>query len=312
MDTIEAILDFWYRNFNQNPTAYLAYILATAYWETFPDMSPNRERGGDKYLTDMYDIRGRRPNMAKANGNTEPGDGVRYAGKGLAHVTWRNNYRMVDKRFGFRTEETPELMLQMEVAVPVLVTGMMEGMFTGVQLSEVIQTETESLEQFLDNRAIINGKDKALEIAKIAVKFQDAILAAQNHVPMVRGNPVMQVPEPRYDRSYPTPVEADYPPAINPAEVDEYAPYREWLHQQEARRNTKPLLSSLVVKSVLGGLFGYVTVKYGITVPPEYQDLIVNTILGGSALGAVVGRARATTTVSGLLPRFISRTLGGN
>lgn len=316
--TIDAIVAFWYQNYPDRFKADLAYILATAYWETFPDMFPNRERGGDKYLWEMYDIQGKRPNKARELGNLSPGDGVRYAGKGLAHVTGRDNYRRVDRRFGTQTEKYPEQMLTLEVAVPVLVVGMVEGMFTGVELREVIQRDTETLEEFLDDRAIINGKDKALEIAKIAVKFQAAILEGldPNNSLLYPADQPTQATR-RYDWEPPSLQEpakpdeypVDYAPA-QPAEKDLEA-FRQWKREtaqkkydEEYReRNSKPLIQSTVTRAILGGAFAWVGAKYGLDIPPEYRDLAENVILSSTASLVMWGRWKADTVISGIFGR---------
>lgn len=42
-------------------------------------------------------------------GNTQPGDGKRYKGRGPIQITGRNNYRIYGKRIGINIEKYPEL-----------------------------------------------------------------------------------------------------------------------------------------------------------------------------------------------------------
>ena len=88
----EAVLDSCER-YGIKRLEWTAYVLANTHHETAGTMQPIREYGGDSWLTQMYDIRGARPDKAKELGNINPGDGVRYAGGGFTMLTGRNNYK---------------------------------------------------------------------------------------------------------------------------------------------------------------------------------------------------------------------------
>lgn len=303
VETLDAVLDYWYEKHATKPRAFLAYILATAYWETFPDFYPNRERGGNAYLRDMYDLEGKRPHKARELGNTQPGDGVRYAGAGLVHATGRKNYRKVDKRYGLNTEANPAQMLSLPVAVIVLVEGMIDGIFTGVRLDEVIQTDNETLSQFLDNRAIINGKDKALDIARIAYKFQTAIneaLDAPSWSPPQEG--MTTVPEwednpPEFTAMVSTVSNPFVPqPVVDPE-------YLAWKEAQAKEAESKPLIQSTVFRAVVAGAVGWLGLRYGIAVPPELQAAAEGALLSLTGAAVLWGRAKATKTISGFIRR---------
>lgn len=56
------------------------------------------------------------PKNAKIIGNTKPGDGEKYKGRGYLHLTGRYNYRAAGKALGLPLEEHPELLENPEIA----------------------------------------------------------------------------------------------------------------------------------------------------------------------------------------------------
>jgi putative chitinase len=151
-------------------TGWAAYGFATAFHETAMTMQPIKERGGDAYFHRLYDIEGERPDVAKRLGNLQPGDGVRYAGRGFVQVTGRSNYA----RFGI--DGSPDDALRPDVAAKILVSGMADGMFSGKGLGDYLPAEVGKPEQFVAARKIINGVDRAQQIANYALQFQRALI----------------------------------------------------------------------------------------------------------------------------------------
>ena len=76
-----------------------------------PAFLPINEYGGDAYFTKMYQGR---------LGNTQPGDGARYHGRGFIQLTGRSNYREYGQKLGLPLEQHPELALEPEVAARIL------------------------------------------------------------------------------------------------------------------------------------------------------------------------------------------------
>jgi hypothetical protein len=159
------------------PISWTAYALATAYHETAHTMQPIKEYGGPKYFTRMYDITGTRPKLAKDNGNTSPGDGAKYFGRGYVQLTWKNNYAKMEKELKIAgLVKNPDLALTCENAARIMTYGMKEGRFTGHSLEDHLPRDcVATLKQFVEARRIINGTDKAVQIAEYAMHFQDAL-----------------------------------------------------------------------------------------------------------------------------------------
>ena len=147
------------------PVSWQAYALATTWHETARTMQPILERGGEAYFRRMYDPLGERPHVAKRLGNTQPGDGARYAGRGYVQITGRTNYQ----RYGIA--DSPEDALKPDVALRILRDGMEHGRFTGKALKDYLPGD------YVNARRIINGVDRAAEIAKHAETFEAALKA---------------------------------------------------------------------------------------------------------------------------------------
>jgi putative chitinase len=155
------------------PIAYAAYALATAYLETSHTMQPIEEFGGPAYFFRMYDKGGNRPAVAAQLGNTMPGDGVRYHGRGYVQLTGRGNYAKATAKLGVDLVNHPELALGDDIAAKVMRVGMTEGWFTGKSFASYLPASgPASFAQFKDARRIINGQDRAADIANYALEFQ--------------------------------------------------------------------------------------------------------------------------------------------
>jgi putative chitinase len=160
------------------PIADCAYALATAYKETAHTMQPIDEYGGTAYFFRRYDPQGQRPDIARQLGNTQPGDGVRFHGRGYPQVTGRANYVRASKELGVDLVAYPERMLEPEIAAKVMRRGMAEGWFTGKSFSSYLpRSGAGTRAQFIAARRIINGQDCAGEIAEYALQFQAALQA---------------------------------------------------------------------------------------------------------------------------------------
>jgi putative chitinase len=195
------------------PLAFAAYVLATQFHETGGTMFPNREslnysvdgllrqfsrarisaadanrlgrKKGEKALSEerqaaianlVYGGSWGRANL----GNTQPNDGWHFRGGGVDHCTGRRNFRAVADALGLGDAlmVEPDLILQPAHACEAAVTGMLSGRYTGRKLSDYLPTtRAGTLEEFTRSRPIINGTDRARDVAGYAVKAQAALIA---------------------------------------------------------------------------------------------------------------------------------------
>jgi hypothetical protein len=162
--------------FNVKDKRVAAYILATSFWETGRTMQAVKEKTdktGEAYFFRMYDIKGSRPQVAKRLGNLYPGDGVKFAGRGQVQLTGRTNYFNMSNYLKLDLINNPDLLLDTKISARVLVYGIIEGSFTGVGINRYV---TNLKTDYVNARRIINGVDKANEIANIATQFEKAIV----------------------------------------------------------------------------------------------------------------------------------------
>ncbi len=169
---MNVFLDYWENGFASNDDRWLAYMLATAYHEVDKKMQPIKEYGSDAYFFRMYDIEGQRPDVARDLGNTQPGDGVKFHGRGYVQLTGRRNYQDMSNRLGVDLVSNPELALETDVAARIIFEGMIDGSFTGKKLSDYFNPTTENWKQA---RRIVNRLDKAELIAGYGKLFYRAI-----------------------------------------------------------------------------------------------------------------------------------------
>jgi predicted chitinase len=87
--------------------------LATVVTEVGPRLLPINEFGGPAYFNQMY---GGRTDL----GNTRPGDGARFHGRGYIQLTGRANYRSYSRRIGVDLVRRPNLALRPDIGARIL------------------------------------------------------------------------------------------------------------------------------------------------------------------------------------------------
>lgn len=172
VEGLSVILDYWDARHAAKDDRWLAYILATTHHETDRRMQPILEYGSNAYKRRLYDVEGDNPARARRHGNTEPDDGVRYAGRGYVQLTWKNNYRRAGQAIGRDLVRRPDDAMIPEVAAEVMFRGMIAGWFTGRKLSDYLSA---TRADWRNARRIINGLDKAELISGHAMRYYAAL-----------------------------------------------------------------------------------------------------------------------------------------
>ena len=179
-------------SYGQVTVPHAAYMLATAHWET------DRFNAMEEYATgEAYEGRA-------DLGNTQPGDGKRFKGRGFPHLTGRKNYQWGSLASGRDLISDPTVAADPHVSAELLVNGMMQGVFTGVGLGRFIN---EKGTDYVNARRVHNGLDRAETIADLAERYEVALITAMTNAP----DPVEAAPfsaRPRPESSHPLAVPA--------------------------------------------------------------------------------------------------------
>lgn len=154
---------------------WAAYMLATVKHECGNEWHPITERGNKAYFN-KYEPGTK---IGKSLGNTQPGDGWLYRGRGYVQITGRRNYETMTRALGLGPDEDlikdPDQALRPMIAYRIMSLGMRKGMFTGKKLSDYINKDQCD---YKNARRIINGLDKWDLIKGYAVTLEAVLRAA--------------------------------------------------------------------------------------------------------------------------------------
>jgi predicted chitinase len=128
----------------------IAYVLATVEHETNGTFKPVREA---YWMPEWF--RKRRLRYYP------------YYGRGYVQLTWDYNYRRYGEILGIPLVSQPDRAMEPAIACFILVHGFKHGIFTGRKITDYIR---QGKTDFVGARRCINGKDKAVKIAGIAVR----------------------------------------------------------------------------------------------------------------------------------------------
>jgi len=160
VDGMEALLD---KGLAQNTDLrWIAYTLGTSFHETARTMRPIEEYG-----------RG----AGRPYGVPDPVTHKAYYGRSFVQLTWKENYAAMGKRLGIDLVRNPERALELTVATDIIYTGMREGSFTGGRFSLPVFFNSK-VSDWYNARRIVNGLDRAQDIASYSLAFYRAAIAA--------------------------------------------------------------------------------------------------------------------------------------
>lgn len=174
VDGFERVLDE--ANRRRTPLHQLAYILATAWWESGKTMQPVRE---------AFWIHPDDPQKAEAWRKRNLARYYPHYGRGLVQTTWPGNYEKLEAELGLppgTLVNDPDKLLTWEYSLPALFVGMEKGLYTGKSLGDYIdgvdESDAEDFREFKNARRIVNGTDRDDEIGRLALAFEAALKAA--------------------------------------------------------------------------------------------------------------------------------------
>lgn len=134
----------------------IAYVLATADWETNHTFEPVREA---YWLSEAW----RKRHLSRY---------YPYYGRGYVQLTWRENYEKYSKLLDIDLVNDPDIALQPDVAAFILVHGFKAGAFTGKKLEDYVN---EDKRDYKNARRCINGLDRCQEIAELAENYLESL-----------------------------------------------------------------------------------------------------------------------------------------
>ncbi|MDB5524874.1 MAG: putative chitinase [Rhizobium sp.] len=177
VDGIDAILNEWESKSAAKDDRWLAYMLATAYHESARTMQPVREtlaNTNDQAIARLDNAW----NKGKLSWVSKPywrkdANGDAWFGRGLVQITHKANYTKLATATGHKGLATdPDEALKMDVALDIMFAGMEQGLFAGKKLSDYFNG---AVEDWVNARRIINGLDRADDVASYGRSFYAAI-----------------------------------------------------------------------------------------------------------------------------------------
>lgn len=192
-------LEFMLSAFEKDPhwadVRNISYAFATSCIETDWTFEPIQEYGSYARFEKLY---GYKTKKGKELGNDAEGEGAKFSGKGYEQLTGESNYEKAENELrrqypqliaSFETRtgqhfdltDFPNQAKDREIAFAIMTLGMHQGWFTGKKLSDYI---TAQKTDYKGARRIINGQDRAAEIAGFAREFEKILKSSIEATPL--------------------------------------------------------------------------------------------------------------------------------
>jgi hypothetical protein len=141
----------------------VAYIVITAWHESDELLDLTEDRASKTKNPTLYLLQNRYWHTG-------------YWGRGFVQITWESNYRKMGKLLKIDLVRNPDHMLDEHLAAEALVLGMKLGTYTGRKLCDYFN---ESRTDWVNARRIVNGLDRAKELAAQAQSLYEALESAE-------------------------------------------------------------------------------------------------------------------------------------
>ena len=158
VDGLEQLLGFIENDPDLTDLRWVAYMLATVKHECADKWVPLEEFSSGKQYEGREDL-----------GNTQPGDGPLFKGRGYVQITGRANYRKFSRLLNIDLINSPKLTLDPPTSYNIMSLGMRKGLFTGRDLGDYIHDQ---ICDYRNARRIINGLDQTDKITRYAQKLE--------------------------------------------------------------------------------------------------------------------------------------------
>lgn len=178
------------------PVSWQAYALATVLHETAQSMEPVKETvmpwHKNKHPSDATVIArlDRAFKKGQLRGVKTPYWRQGWFGRGYPQLTHERNYRAASALVGVDLVKDRDKALDPDISAIILVEGMKAGTFTGKKFADYLPGH------YGEARRIINGTDKAAEVAAYAEAFEAAL---RLDTPSPDVEPVPDQPEPWWE-----------------------------------------------------------------------------------------------------------------